>query len=159
MARISKQQQAENKQKLDAYIWEVFKTEGWEAVTYTRLADFMGTRKSTIQGYYPKSSDFLDGLTGKLFPEIRPLLDMSSKDAFIESLCECLKTHKVFRENFALVIGDAVSNQGGKYASNVAVIFRQRLAQAFQLDEKEAESFFRLVIGHVLAEMIYQYRE
>lgn len=152
MARISREQYIANKQKLDNHIWEVFKTEGWEAVSYARLAKFMCTRKSTIQGYYPSSLHFLEGIEGRAFPEMLPLMDMSTPESFLTTWSEAVKV-PVFRNYLELFAMDATKGLTGKHAKKTYLLLKGRLAKAFDLEEQEAESLFRMAIGSAFAAM------
>ncbi|GEM79151.1 hypothetical protein [Vibrio superstes] len=150
MARISREQYEANKKMLDDYIWETFKAEGWDAVTYSRLAQFMNTRKSTIQGYYPNCLNFLEGIEGRAFPEMLPLLDMTSPDTFLESWCDTL-TVPLFRNYYELFALDAIQGLTGTYSKRVSLKLKGRLSAAFELNEEDTEKLFRMAMGSALA--------
>lgn len=153
MARISRAQYEANKQKLDDHIWELFKTEGWEAVTYSRLAKFMCTRKSTIQGYYPSSAHFLEGIEGRGFPEMLPLLDMSSPEAFLDSFAQGIKL-PLFKNVFELFVLDGVQGISGSHAKKISTNMKTMGKHYFGMDEQEAEHMYKMIIGTALSSII-----
>lgn len=96
MAYISPEQRAKKKEEYDAVVYEIFVTEGWEALTYQNVANrLLGDNgkkltKSSLQRYYPKRIDFGRSLIGKVAPVIISKLDFFDKQAFIESWVQAL---------------------------------------------------------------------
>lgn len=93
MARISNAQREKNFTFFNALILEIFLTEGWEHITYSRLSKETGLNKSTLQGYYPSNDHFEIALNGKLFPVLLDLLDFSSKDKLMTTGKEAMHIH------------------------------------------------------------------
>ncbi len=112
MAKISAEEKHRKKAEFDAHIYDIFINEGWDAVTYERMAKDFGTRKSSIQRYYGKRLDFGNALQGKILPIILPLLDFSDKEAFIASWLLALD-NQTFREVNKLLIENATGSGVG----------------------------------------------
>ena len=114
MAKITAQEKERKKAILDAHIYEVFINEGWDALSYERIAKDFGTRKSSIQRYYEKRLDFGIALQGKIFPIIVDLLDFTDEARFIASWVKALE-NQTFREVNKLLIENATgSGTGGR---------------------------------------------
>ncbi|MGF1753805.1 hypothetical protein L4C33_09430 [Vibrio makurazakiensis] len=91
VARITQQQKAENLEKYNAEILNIFWEEGITAVTYTRLSKELNITQSTLQGYYPSSGDFSLALKDRLHPVLVKPLTFESEDAFFSSWDEAMK--------------------------------------------------------------------
>ncbi|MEZ9246156.1 TetR/AcrR family transcriptional regulator [Vibrio lentus] len=85
MAYISPEERQRKKDTYDAYIYEVFITDGWDCVTYDRISKHFGITKSSVQRYYPHRADFGKALSGRVFPLMVKHLDFTSKQDFIDS--------------------------------------------------------------------------
>ncbi|MDD9194460.1 TetR/AcrR family transcriptional regulator [Aliivibrio sp. S3MY1] len=85
MARITTEERERKKAQYDALILSIFLEEGWDAITYDRLAKDLGIGKSSVQRYYENRMLFATALQGKLMPMALRRLDMTSKEAFIDS--------------------------------------------------------------------------
>ncbi|CDT65530.1 hypothetical protein [Vibrio coralliirubri] len=85
MAYISPEQRQAKKEAFDTFIFEIFTTEGWDAITYERISKHFKTTNSSIQRYYPHRRDFGRALEGKVFPLVVVHLSFESKKAFIDS--------------------------------------------------------------------------
>ncbi|MBW3695433.1 TetR/AcrR family transcriptional regulator [Vibrio sp. T187] len=106
MARITKEQKSANLEAYNAVVLKIFLEEGYRVITYARLAEELGIRQSTLQGYYPSSSDFILALKGKLLPIMLKHLSFESKDRFFESWMNGLQVTQ-FRNVIAVVLSTA----------------------------------------------------
>lgn len=149
MARISKEQRDQKKATLDNYIWELFKEKGWDGVTYQQLADKLGTRKSTIQRYYPSQADFLDGIVGKALPEMMPHLDLSSIDNFIESWTRAAM-HPAIKHYSDLIIRDSMQGVDGKLAVVATSNMVRFMCSTFDITKQESEMIYKYLMGNVI---------
>lgn len=136
MARISREERLKKKNALDDAIWNVFAKEGWDAITYQRLADEIGTSRSTIQRYYPTQLNFLEAIEGKVFPQFTHSLNTECPDKFIESwqkqMCEPL-----FRNSFQLAANDALNGLDGKHGKGAIANLRSFIQKHFGSENSE----------------------
>ncbi|WP_087022660.1 hypothetical protein [Thaumasiovibrio subtropicus] len=109
MARITKAERDKNKNTFDAIILNIFLSEGWDAVTLTRLSQETGFKKSTLQGYYPTRNDMGDALTFKMLPCVYAELDFSTPTTFLESWNSSLKHNGVFRSVLRVLFTSSLS--------------------------------------------------
>jgi hypothetical protein len=105
MAYISPEQRKQKKELFDAYIYDLFLSEGWDAITYQRISKRFNTTSSSIQRYYPYKTDFAEALDGKVFPLISKHLSFEGKEAFVNSWVTALDD-----EFFAMVVRMLIEN-------------------------------------------------
>ncbi|MGF1754652.1 hypothetical protein L4C33_13755 [Vibrio makurazakiensis] len=147
MGRITEQERQRKFQELDAHVWEVFKEGGWYGLTYQRLSEVSGYRKSTIQGYFPSNAEFIDSIVGKAFPEMLPFLDLTSVETFLETwTLECLKP--AIRHYTALIMLDATVGLNGSFAKQAINNVVEFLSGSFGLSRSEALHTFKYMMGH-----------
>lgn len=151
MARITAEQKAAKRKSMDEKILSIFMNEGWGAVTYDRLAKEFNVRKSSIQAYYTSSTMFATALQGKVFPLIVPLLDFSTKQAFIDSWMKAYRDEgeHVFKEVMKMLL-DNILKDGTSQFSREAVLRLQHML-SHKIGDEEAQSAIKVVFG----EMIY----
>ncbi|WP_117232504.1 TetR/AcrR family transcriptional regulator [Vibrio maerlii] len=130
MARITQEQRDKNKQVLDDLIWKIFTNEGWDAITYQRLADEFGSKKSTMQRYYPSQDDFLDGIRGRPMKLLAEQLDTSSPEALLESWFSAME-HPHLANVFSMALSTAVEQTGNQFAAHGTQNLRRFLNQHF----------------------------
>ncbi|EKM24550.1 TetR family transcriptional regulator [Vibrio sp. HENC-03] len=97
MARISSEERAKRKEVYDATILNLFWNEGWNAVTYDRLAKELSITKSTLQNYYPSRLDFSKALQGKVFPKFFAYLNLDSREQLVVSWTKALSQPEFLR--------------------------------------------------------------
>lgn len=151
MARITAEERAQKKQKLDDMIMTIFMNEGWNSVTYDRLAKEFNVRKSSIQAYYPHSIMFATALQGKLFPLITPLLDFTTKEAFILSWSKAYRdeTQSVFKDVMEMLLDNILKDGTSPYSKGAVLKLQQMLSK--NTGEQEAEAAMKIIFG----EMVY----
>ena len=93
MAYISPEERQRKKDTYDAYIYEVFITDGWDCVTYDRISKHFGITKSSVQRYYPHRADFGKALSGRVFPLMVKHLDFTSKKTLLIHGAKALRDH------------------------------------------------------------------
>ena len=150
MARITREARRQKKELLDNFIWEVFKSEGWDAVTYQRLADKLGTTKSTIQRYYPSQVDFLEGIEGRALGEMLPFMDLSSADSFSESWTQMVVTNPLNHHYLELVVIDAMSGLNRRFAMNASNNLMGFMIETFHLSAQEAQKRYANMLGDAI---------
>lgn len=145
MAKITAEEKERKKAELDAHIYKIFITEGWDAITYERMAKDFGTRKSSIQRYYEKRLDFGTALQGRVFPVVIQLLDLSCKERFIASWIQALENH-TFREVNKLLVEHATgSGTGGLQGLNKLL----RVMKA-TMSDSDAHSALTVCLGETV---------
>ena len=85
MARISAKEKEEKQKKYDEVVFNIFNAQGWDAISYGRIAKEVGVTASSLQNYYLGLVDFWHDLQGRVFPMVAHQLDFSSKEAFVSS--------------------------------------------------------------------------
>jgi|GEM_PF-3109235 len=150
MARISAEERERKKKAMDAIVFQIFMTEGWDHVTYDRLAKETGMGKSSVQRYYESKMMFATALQGKVFPLAVQKLNFTSSDAFIESWDRALhdpESH-VFREVVRMLMTN-IMNLGTSQHSRTAVMkIVQMLAQS--IGEEKAQQSVQMVLGRTI---------
>ena len=154
MARISQEEKEQNQAHYDAVIFELFITEGWEAVTLDRVAKECGIRKSTLQGYYKNKDQFAYALQGKIFPMFAGKLDFQSAERFKASWRTLHSEDRVFREVVLMLIDNIVS-RGGSEGTRGAII---RLVHVLSVNitEEAAEQAVKEALGETLFGYAFQ---
>ncbi|UJF19168.1 TetR/AcrR family transcriptional regulator [Vibrio sp. SS-MA-C1-2] len=150
MARITAEEKAQKKQRMDDRIFSIFMTEGWGAVTYDRLAKEFNVRKSSIQAYYASNIMFATALQGKVFPMIMPLLDFTSKQGFIDSWLKAYRDEDshLFKEVVKMLLDNILKDGTNPYSRGAVVRLQQLLAK--NIGEDEAQSAIKNVFGEII---------
>ena len=151
MARITAEERAQKKQNLDDMVISIFMNEGWDFVTYDRLAKEFNVRKSSIQAYYPNSVMFATALQGKIFPLVVPLLNFTTKQAFIDSWIQAYKDEEqhIFKEVMKMLLDNILKDGTSPYSRGAVFKLQEMLAK--NIGSKDAEDAIKMVFG----EMIY----
>lgn len=151
MARITAEERAQKKQKLDDMVISIFMNEGWDSVTYDRLAKEFKVRKSSIQAYYPNSVMFATALQGKIFPLVVPLLNFTTKQAFIDSWIQAYKDEDqhIFKEVMKMLLDNILKDGTSPYSRGAVFKLQEMLAK--NIGSQDAEDAMKMVFG----EMIY----
>lgn len=145
MARISRTEREANKRMYDAVIYQIFVTEGWEAITFDRLAKELNVRKSTLQGYYPSRGHFVSAVQGKILPMVLQFLDISSKDNFIHSWNQALHDNPQFATIIKMFIGNALQTDTSNITRQALSHLQRQLQQNMSRDD--AELAIKISIG------------
>lgn len=152
MARITQQQKAENLARYNSIILELFLNEGWDSVTYDRLAKETGLRKSTLQGYYPSNKDFAQAMQGKVMPIVIEQLDFSSPQAFVDSWMTGLE-----QKQFSMIIRMFVSNstkpQPSEFSQRGILGLKQLIAS--HLPDESADEILEAVLGKSVMSLLF----
>lgn len=156
MARITAEEKEQKKNQYDALIFQIFTEEGWDAVTYDRLAKELGIGKSSLQRYYPSNLFFATALQGKVFPLAIQKLDLSSKSAFIQSWLTAYhdENDHIFHEVIRMLMVN-IMNHGGAPATKSA-IGRLIALLAQTLGEDDAKDAVITALGHTIYSYIEQ---
>ncbi|WP_087018464.1 TetR family transcriptional regulator [Thaumasiovibrio subtropicus] len=150
MARITAAEKEANKLRLDKLITNVFLEDGWDAVTYDRIAKEADIRKSTLQGYYPSRADFGEALRGKVLPVFLDYLNFASRETLIESWTDALKFKK-FRLILNMMIITATQGQTNEMAVKGLANFIQHVTK--QLGETAYEDV-ELLLGRTIIRLM-----
>ncbi|MGF1698207.1 TetR family transcriptional regulator [Vibrio lamellibrachiae] len=147
MARITVAEREQKKQMMDDLIFRLFMTEGWEVVTYDRLAKELGMGKSSIQRYYESKNMFMTALQGKVFPLAMQKLDFSTSEAFINSWVKAYhdEDSHVFREVVRMLMDNIMSSGTAPQAK--AAIYRMIQQLENIMPHQEAEDTMKMVLG------------
>lgn len=125
MARITKEQRAQNLEHFDNTILEIFKESGWRSVTYESLSIKTGIRASTLQRYYPTAKHFFQPLKGKIIPFLIDALDFSNESAFLSSWSSALEDNNAFKWSVNLLLTTAIDGDANNSAKQpVEVLIR-----------------------------------
>ena len=117
MAKISKEQRAQNFDTFNKAILEIFTESGWHSITYESLSKKTGVRPSTLQRYYPTAKHFFQPLQGKIIPYLTQRLEFSDEISFMESWEQALENNPEFRWSVNLLLSAAIegnSSEGAK---------------------------------------------
>ena len=150
MARITVKEKEHKKAMMDEIIHQLFIREGWEAVTYDRLAKELDMRKSSIQSYYSKNILFASALQGRIFPVVIQKLDFTSKEAFIETWLKSFhdKECHVFRDTIKMLLQNIIKTGTSPYTKGAVMKLQSLLTQ--KIGEKEATYAIKWVLGETL---------
>lgn len=150
MARISAEERERKKKAMDAIIFQIFMTEGWDAVTYDRLAKELGVGKSSIQRYYDNKIMFATALQGKVFPLAVQRLDFSSSDAFVQSWMKAYNDQDshVFREVVRMLMTNIMNHGTSPHSRGAVMKIVAILAE--NIGEEKAEETIKVVLGHTI---------
>ena len=131
MARITAEEKEQKKKMMDELIFQIFLSEGWEAVTYDRLAKELNVRKSSIQSYYAKNIMFATALQGRVFPVVLEKLDFSSKEAFISSWLSAYHDDEshIFKEVVKMLLHNIIKNGTSPYSKGAILRLQNMLGQ------------------------------
>lgn len=116
MARITKEQRAQNLEQFNKTILEIFKESGWKSVTYDSIAAKAGVRASTLQRYYPTAKHFFQPLQGKIIPYLISALDFSNESAFLNSWNTALEDNPSFKWSVNLLLTAATEEEASNGA-------------------------------------------
>lgn len=152
MARITQKQKEENQAKYNALIVKIFLSEGWESVTYDRLAKETGLRKSTLQGYYPSNREFAMALQGKILPIIMAQLDFSSRAAFILSWEQGL-AEKEFSMVIRMFVANAAKTESNPSTQRGVLKLIEIIAE--HLPNDNAHEIIDLVMGKSVMTLLF----
>ncbi|WP_406733658.1 TetR/AcrR family transcriptional regulator [Vibrio scophthalmi] len=150
MARITREEKERKKQLFDAYIWELFVTEGWQAISYERIAKQFDSYKSAIQAYYPHKSDFASAIRGRVLPLIVQTLDFKSREDFIESW---KKGHEDFF--FHNVVMMLIENLMSSNTSDLSIKGTEALAQRLKAQFTDGEEVLYICLGYSIVNFNY----
>ncbi|MGF1866181.1 TetR/AcrR family transcriptional regulator [Enterovibrio norvegicus] len=150
MARITAEQKEQKKQMMDELIFQIFISEGWEAITYDRLAKELNVRKSSIQSYYSKNIMFATALQGRVFPVVIEKLDFNSKDAFINSWLAAYHDEEshIFREVVKMLLHNIIKNGTSPYSKGAILRLQNMLGQS--IGPLDADRAIKIVLGETL---------
>ncbi|MGF1768144.1 TetR/AcrR family transcriptional regulator [Enterovibrio makurazakiensis] len=135
---------------MDELIFQIFLAEGWEAITYDRLAKELNVRKSSIQSYYPKNVMFATALQGRVFPVVIEKLDFSSKDGFIQSwlLAYHDEESHIFKEVVKMLLHNIIKNGTSPYSRSAIMKLQHILGK--NIGEEGADHAIKMVLGATL---------
>ena len=150
MARITTEEKEQKKKMMDELIFQLFLSEGWEAVTYDRLAKELNLRKSSIQSYYPKSIAFATALQGRIFPIVIQKLNFKSKQQFIESWLAAYSDEQchIFKEVVKMLLNNIIKSSTSPHSLKAIMRLQNLLAQ--NIGEEEAGKTIKIVLGETL---------
>ncbi|QBF84488.1 TetR/AcrR family transcriptional regulator [Shewanella maritima] len=83
MGKITAQERKRRQALYDSIVLDIYWNEGWDAISLGRVAKRANIARSTLQSYYPNG--LTDALKGRVMPTLIDCLDMSSREALIES--------------------------------------------------------------------------
>lgn len=99
MAKISQEERNKKLEQYNAYIEQLFFTEGWDEVTLSRVAKHFNVSLSSVQRYFPRRKDLSLAFRHKLIGIVYEDLDVSSKATFVESW-----TNKLSQPRFRRIV-------------------------------------------------------
>ncbi|MGR6862950.1 TetR/AcrR family transcriptional regulator [Aliivibrio salmonicida] len=150
MARITTEERERKKTQYDALILSIFLDEGWDAITYDRLAKDLGIGKSSVQRYYENRMLFATALQGKLMPIALRRLDMTTKDAFIGSWELAISDDKdhVFREIVRMLMTNILHVETSK--ATVMAVNRLISVLSTHIGRADATEAVKIVLGSTM---------
>ncbi|MDN3629382.1 TetR/AcrR family transcriptional regulator [Vibrio lentus] len=148
MARVSAEEIQRKRKMYDECILNLFLTEGWDAVTYDRIAKEMGITKSSLQRYYANKMQFAYALEGQVFQQATKLLDFTDRDSFLDSWKQSLNDNQIFRECLHIIMTNALAPVSA--AATTKAVTRLTGVLANNIGKVEAQDTVDLALGRSL---------
>ncbi|MEZ9246135.1 TetR/AcrR family transcriptional regulator [Vibrio lentus] len=148
MARVSAEEIQRKRKMYDECILNLFLTEGWDAVTYDRIAKKMGITKSSLQRYYANKMQFAYALEGQVFQQATKLLDFTDRDSFLDSWKQSLNDNQIFRECLHIIMTNALAPVST--AATTKAVTRLTGVLANNIGKVEAQDTVDLALGRSL---------
>jgi AcrR family transcriptional regulator len=148
MARVSAEEIERKRKMYDKCILNLFLTEGWDAVTYDRIAKEMGITKSSLQRYYANKMQFAYALEGQVFRQATELLVFTDKVSFLDSWQKSLGENQIFRECLHIIMTNALAPVSAAATTKAVARLIDELANS--IGEEEAKDTVDLALGRSL---------
>ena len=148
MARVSAEEIQRKRKMYDECILNLFLTEGWDAVTYDRIAKEMGITKSSLQRYYANKMQFAYALEGQVFQQATKLLDFTDRGSFLDSWKQSLNDNQIFRECLHIIMTNALAPVSA--AATTKAVTRLTGVLANNIGKVEAQDTVDLALGRSL---------
>ncbi len=148
MARVSAEEIQRKRKMYDECILNLFLTEGWDAVTYDRIAKEMGKTKSSLQRYYANKMQFAYALEGKVFQQATKLLDFTDRGSFLDSWKKSLNENQIFRECLHIIMTNALAPVSA--TATTKAVTRLTGVLANNIGKVEAQDTVDLALGRSL---------
>lgn len=148
MARVSAEEIQRKRKMYDECILNLFLTEGWDAVTYDRIAKEMGITKSSLQRYYANKMQFAYALEGQVFQQATKLLDFTDRGAFLDSWKQSLNDNQIFRECLHIIMTNALAPVSA--TATTKAVTRLTGVLANNIGKVEAQDTVDLALGRSL---------
>ncbi|MFA0000619.1 TetR/AcrR family transcriptional regulator [Vibrio lentus] len=148
MARVSAEEIQRKRKMYDECILNLFLTEGWNAVTYDRIAKEMGITKSSLQRYYANKMQFAYALEGQVFQQATKLLDFTDRGSFLDSWKQSLNENQIFRECLHIIMTNALAPVSA--AATTKAVTRLTGVLATNIGKVEAQDTVDLALGRSL---------
>lgn len=148
MARVSAEEIKRKRKMYDECILNLFLTEGWDAVTYDRIAKEMKITKSSLQRYYANKMQFAYALEGQVFQQATELLVFTDKASFLESWQHSLNENQIFRECLHIIVTNALAPVSEIVTTKAVARLTDVLANS--IGEVEAQDTVDLALGRSL---------
>lgn len=154
MARISAKEKEEKQKKYDEVVFNIFITEGWDAISYGRIAKEVGVTASSLQNYYPRLVDFGRALQGRVFPMVAHQLDFSSKEAFVSSWDVAIQGGGLFPSLVRMLIQSALETETSPQTIQGIIRLKGILGQ--QMSPEDADSAIKSALGTTIITLMNQ---
>ncbi|MFS1504014.1 TetR/AcrR family transcriptional regulator [Vibrio lentus] len=148
MARVSAEEIQRKRKMYDECILNLFLTEGWDAVTYDRIAKEMGITKSSLQRYYANKMQFAYALEGQVFQQATKLLDFTDRSSFLDSWKHSLNENQIFRECLHIIMTNALAPVSA--TATTKAVTRLTGVLANNIGKVEAQDTVDLALGRSL---------
>lgn len=148
MARVSAEEIQRKRKMYDECILNLFLTEGWNAVTYDRIAKEMGITKSSLQRYYANKMQFAYALEGQVFQQATKLLDFTDRGSFLDSWKQSLNDNQIFRECLHIIMTNALAPVSAEATTKAVTRLTGVLAN--NIGKVEAQDTVDLALGRSL---------
>ncbi|MGF1848750.1 TetR/AcrR family transcriptional regulator [Vibrio lentus] len=148
MARVSAEEIQRKRKMYDECILNLFLTEGWDAVTYDRIAKEMGITKSSLQRYYANKMQFAYALEGQVFQQATKLLDFTDRGSFLDSWKQSLNENQIFRECLHIIMTNALAPVSA--TATTKAVTRLTGVLANNIGKVEAQDTVDLALGRSL---------
>ncbi|PML57038.1 TetR/AcrR family transcriptional regulator [Vibrio lentus] len=148
MARVSAEEIQRKRKMYDECILNLFLTEGWDAVTYDRIAKEMGITKSSLQRYYANKMQFAYALEGQVFQQATKLLDFTDRGSFLDSWKQSLNENQIFRECLHIIMTNALAPISA--TATTKAVTRLTGVLASNIGKVEAQDTVDLALGRSL---------
>ncbi|HAS6349544.1 TetR/AcrR family transcriptional regulator [Vibrio sp. IRLE0018] len=139
MPRVSQATAKKTRQAIVDASFKILLLEGYEHLTYSRIAEKTGVSRSCVNGHFKRKEELLGELKPKAVEQIVQALEFSSPDEFYSSWVKAVNEDRMFR-NLIQNVGEMICSAEG----------RQSLMSRISGDQEEVEKALYMAIGYAI---------
>ena len=142
MPRVSQIEAQKTREKIIQVTLNLLISEGFEALTFTRIAQNANIGRSSINNHFKKKQDLLDEIRPHITKMIEQRLDFSHGEKFYASWVLAIEQDREFRK-IIKGLDIMISSDAGITG----------LKDRFQEDKQNAEKFIYMAIGYAIVNL------